>query len=227
MWLARDLARWPTSPACPENKWPQRKGHGAIRGSSSRTSSRLVRYSGHLRCTIDLYREISVPLGSGEPGADEQFVAVLGKHLRGDRQVLVERCELCANTVHLLDEQKTASFAESICRLTSVGSEEPGPRVVAIISVVAPAQNPFNSSSGLRIQGKTFLGGTIICIIWKDFLSRWRNSRKRGCPNRSFRRCRRLSFFHRRLISKMPPSSEIDYAPDFDARVRSIAFLHQ
>jgi hypothetical protein len=37
---------------------------------------------------------------------------------------------------------------------------------------------------------------------------RWRNSRKRGSSNRLFRR-------------------EIYSAPDFDARVRSIAFLHQ
>jgi hypothetical protein len=110
---------------------------------------------------------------------------------------------------------------------THVGSKEPGPRVAAIISVVAPAQNPFDSSSGPADSGKD--------VSWKDknmhhferFPPRWRNNRKRGCPNRSFRQCRRLSFFHPRLISKMPPSSEIDYAPGFDARVRSIAFLRQ
>ena len=52
--------------------------------------------------------EISVPSASGESGSDEQLVTVLGKHLRGDLQVLIERCDLCAYTIHLLEEQKTA-----------------------------------------------------------------------------------------------------------------------
>jgi hypothetical protein len=47
----------------------------------------------HFRQAIDLYPEI-IPPGRGEPGADEQVVAVLGKHLRDDLQVLVERCDL-------------------------------------------------------------------------------------------------------------------------------------
>jgi len=36
---------------------------------------------------------------SGEPGANEQFVAVLGKQLRDDPQVLVESCDIRAYTV--------------------------------------------------------------------------------------------------------------------------------
>src|SRR5580692_8069734 len=78
----------------------------------------------HLRCAIDLYPQISVPSASGESGADVQFVTILGKHLRDDLQVLIERWDLCAYTVHLLKEQKTACckfFSPARDRLLRLG----------------------------------------------------------------------------------------------------------
>ena len=52
------------------------------------------------------------------------------------------------------------------------------------------------------------------------------NSRKRGLPNPLLRRCRRFSFLLHCSASKMPSNSEFHSAQNFDARVRSIAFLH-
>jgi hypothetical protein len=49
----------------------------------------------HLRCAIDLYPQISVASAGGESRPDEQLVTVLGKHLRHDPQVLIERCDVC------------------------------------------------------------------------------------------------------------------------------------
>src|ERR1700751_4933870 len=78
----------------------------------------------HLRCAIDLYPQISVPSAGGESRPDEQLVTGFGKHLRHDLQVLIERCDVCAYTVHLLEEQKTACckfFSPAGARLLRLG----------------------------------------------------------------------------------------------------------
>ena len=43
----------------------------------------------------------------------------------------------------------------------------------------------------------------------------------RGCLNRSFLRCRRLSFLPRYSASKIPSNCDFYSAPNFDARVRN------
>jgi hypothetical protein len=81
----------------------------------------------------------------GEPGADEQLVAVSGEHLREHLQVLFERRGLCAYALHLLDEQQTACFerfgpaGDRPLWLWQVRREEPG---VDQIRPFADARDP-------------------------------------------------------------------------------------
>jgi hypothetical protein len=74
--------------------------------------------------------------------------------------------------------------------------------------------------------------GMVDLLIFCDSVEKWLKRRlptsTQNCINGSFRRHRWLFCLLRCSGSKMPSNPEIFYsAPNFDARVRSTAFLHQ